>query len=137
MAGLALVGCSGSSDKRAKPTATPCSDVTPIDDLSLLPADIPLTDFGDVIAASVKKGFLVVELRSDQLVIEADPPIQRELLAAGYEVLSHDNEGFEAEIFFARGQDVVGTFTLRNLCTEQIQIRLLYGSTRYEKMKDT
>lgn len=92
-----------------------------------------MTDFGDVVNAEVRKGFLVVELRSDQLVIEADPPIQRELLAAGYEILSHDNEGFEAEIFFARGQDVVGTFTLRDLCDGQIRIRLVYGSDRYEK----
>ena len=82
----------------------------------------------------MSRGFLIVEMRSDELVIEADPPIQRRLLEAGYEIISHDNEGFEAEIFFARGQDVVGTFTLRNLCSGQIQIRLVYGSDRYEKM---
>lgn len=92
-----------------------------------------MTDFGDVVDVKVKKGFLIVELRSDQLVIEADPPIQRELLASGYEILSHDNEGFEAEIFFARGQDVVGTFTLVDLCDGQIRIRLVYGSDRYKK----
>lgn len=133
MAGIALTACSGSSDTRAEPSPTPCPDSTPIGDLSLLPKDIPFTDFGEVVDAKVAKGFLLVEMRSAQLVIEADPPLQRALLAAGYEILSHENEGSDAEIFFARGQEVVGTFTLRNLCAGQISIRLVYGSDRYEK----
>jgi hypothetical protein len=66
-------------------------------------------------------------------VVEVDPPLQRALLAAGYEILSHDDEGFEAEIFFSRGKSTVGTFSLNELCSGQARIRLVFGSDRYEK----
>lgn len=85
-------------------------------------------------SVEVKRGFLNVVVHSDMLIIEADPPLQRALLEEGYEVLSHDNEGFEAEIFFARGPKVVGTFSFRELCEGKIKISLVYGSERYEKM---
>ena len=103
-------------------------------DLSLAPKDIDLSAYGDVVTLEVKRGFLLAVIHSDMLIVEADPPLQRALIASGYEVLSHDNEGFEAEIFFARGPEVVGTFTLRELCEGKIKISLVYGSDRYEKM---
>jgi hypothetical protein len=68
------------------------------------------------------------------LIVEADPPLQRDLIAKGYQILSHDNEGFEAEIYFARGPKIVGTYTLRELCEGRIKIALVYGSKRYDKM---
>jgi hypothetical protein len=105
-----------------------------VTDTSLLPKDIDFSLVGDIVEIEVKRGFLNVVAHSDQLIIEADPPIQRDLLDAGYEVLSHDNEGFEAEIYFARGVRTVGTFTFRELCEGRIKISLVYGSDRYEKM---
>lgn len=100
----------------------------------MLPEDIDLSGYGDVVELEVKRGFLNVVVHSDMLIVEADPPLQRSLIAEGYEVLSHDNEGFEAEIFFARGPKVVGTFSFRELCEGKIEISLVYGSERYEKM---
>lgn len=99
---------------------------------SLLPKEISFEDYATIISQEVENGFLITEARSDLLVVEVDPVIQRDLLAKGFEVLSHDNEGFEAEIFFARGQEYVGTFTLRNLCEGQIRVRLVLGAKRYE-----
>lgn len=128
-----LVGCSGSGGDAA-PRTTPCPSAEPISDLSLLPKDIDLSDFGDVVSARVRRGFLVAEVHSDRLIVEADPPLQRDLIAKGYQILSHDNEGFEAEIYFARGPKVVGTYTLRELCEGRIKISLVYGSKRYERM---
>jgi hypothetical protein len=103
-------------------------------DLSLMPKDIDPALMGEVVAIDVKRGFLNVVAHSDQLIIEADPPLQRALFDVGYQVLSHDNEGFEAEIFFARESKTVGTFTFRELCPGKIKISLVYGSDRYERM---
>lgn len=134
MGALLLGGCSSGSEPAAKPSATPCPSLPPVTDLSLAPKDIDLSAYGDVVTLEVKRGFLLAVIHSDMLIVEADPPLQRALIASGYEVLSHDNEGFEAEIFFARGPEVVGTFTFRELCAGKIKISLVYGSDRYEKM---
>lgn len=99
---------------------------------SLLPRAISFDDYGTIISQDVEKGFLITEARSEMKVVELDPVIQRDLLDEGFEILSHDNEGFEAEIFFARGQELVGTFTLRDLCEGQIRVRLVLGAKRYE-----
>lgn len=98
----------------------------------MLPDDIGIEKFSTVISQQVEKGFLITEARSDLKVVEIDPLLQRDLLANGFEILSHDNEGFEAEIFFARGQEFVGTFTLRDLCEGQIRVKLVLGAERYE-----
>jgi len=100
---------------------------------SLLPPDITFDDHATIIGQQVEKGFLITEARSELMVVELDPIIQRDLLENGFEILSHDNEGFEAEIFFARGKEFVGTFTLRDLCEGQIRVRLVLGAKRYEK----
>ena len=99
----------------------------------MLPKDIDVSKYGTVIDQQINKGFLITEARSEMKVVEADPIIQRDLLANGYEVISHDNEGFEAEIFFARGDEVVGTFTLVELCEGQIRVKLVLGAKRYER----
>ena len=71
------------------------------------------------------KGFRTVEVVSEQEIVAIDPPLQRSLLEAGYEILSHDNEGFEAEIFFARGSQTVGTIIMREgPCEGQATLRL-------------
>ena len=67
----------------------------------------------------------MVEVITEQKIVEVDPPLQRAILDAGYEILSHDNEGFEAEIFFARGSKSVGTIIMREgPCEGQATLRL-------------
>lgn len=68
---------------------------------------------------------------SEELIVEIDPELQRSLITAGYEIVGHDNEGFEAEIFFRRGEDTVGTiFMKEGPCDGQVTIDLLYTSPR-------
>ena len=99
---------------------------------SQLLADVPLDEYTTLLSQKIRAGFLVTEARSDLLVVELDPMLQRDLVAAGYDILSHDNEGFEAEIFFSKGRDIVGTFSLKNLCEGQISVKLVLGAKRYE-----
>jgi hypothetical protein len=127
-----LGGCSGSgSSPKSQPT--PCPSYEALSEPSKLPKDIDLSAYGTLISQEIKSGFLISEARSDLLVVEADPLIQRDLFAHDFEVLSHDNEGFEAEIFFARGKEIVGTFSLHNLCRGQIRIKLVLGADRYNR----
>lgn len=130
-----MVACGGASNEAGSDGPTPCLSLTPMTSKSLLPSEISVEDYATIISQEVEKGFLITEARSELLVIEVDPVIQRDLIAKGFEILSHDNEGFEAEIFFARGQEFVGTFTLRNLCEGQIRVRLVLGAKRYEGKK--
>jgi hypothetical protein len=127
-----MVACGGATNDTGRDGPTPCPSLAPMTSKSLLPKEISFEDYATIISQEVENGFLITEARSDLLVVEVDPVIQRDLLAKGFEVLSHDNEGFEAEIFFARGQEYVGTFTLRNLCEGQIRVRLVLGAKRYE-----
>lgn len=99
-----------------------------------MPRDIPLDDYGDVVDVDVDEGFLTARVITEEPITVVDPPLQRALLAANYEILAHDNEGFEAEIFFARGGDTVGTILMREgPCPGQVTLRLRYGARRYEE----
>ncbi|HWC15140.1 MAG TPA: hypothetical protein VG929_11210 [Actinomycetota bacterium] len=105
-----------------------------MDDTSLLPRDVPLDDYGDVVALDVDGGFVTARVVTEQPITVVDPPLQRALLDADYEILAHDNEGFEAEIFFARGSETVGTILMREgPCPGQVSLRLRYGARRYEE----
>ena len=103
-------------------------------DISLLPDDVPFGEFGDVVELGVEDGFLRAVALSDGLIVEMDPEMQRQLGTAGYQIVGHDNEGFEAEIFFTRGADTVGTIQMREgPCDDQVILRLSYGAPRFEK----
>ncbi|MGH2748977.1 MAG: hypothetical protein ACRDKB_13805 [Actinomycetota bacterium] len=126
-----MVSCgSGAAEPTARPE--PCPTPTPLADVSLLPKDVPLQRFATITELEVKGGFLGAEATTDTSIVELFPPVARALLNSGYDILSSDNEGFEAEIFFGRGKNVTGTFLLREgPCKDQVTVRLLYGAPRY------
>lgn len=120
----------GAREPAARPE--PCPSRAPVADLSLLPKDVPLQRFATITELEIKGGFLGAEATTDTSIVELFPPLARALLNSGYDILSSDNEGFEAEIFFGRGKDVTGTFLLREgPCKDEVTIRLLYGAPRY------
>ena len=128
---MLLGGCSGGEEDQAKPCPAP----TPLGSLALLPRDIPLDEWGVVEELEVTKGFLQGRAISETQIVELYPVMARATVAAGYEILSGDNEGFEAEIFFVRGKDTTGTYILREgPCRDQVTIRLLYGAKRYRDL---
>lgn len=127
---LLLGACSGGENESAEACPAP----TPLGSLALLPKDIPLEEWGVVEELEVTKGFLQGRAISDTQIVELYPVMARATVAAGYEILSGDNEGFEAEIFFVRGKDTTGTYVLREgPCGDQVTIRLLYGAKRYRE----
>lgn len=70
---------------------------------------------------------------SELTVVELYPPLARAILDAGYEIVSADNEGFEAEIYF--GDDrTTGAYRLRKApCRQQVIVKLLLEVSRSKK----
>ena len=131
---VAILGILGSCSGGGEPSAdVPCAEPTTAGDTSLLPRDVQISEYGDLVSTEVDGGFLNARVISEQLIIEIDPHLQSRIVEAGYSVLAHDNEGFEAEIFFGRGGGTTGTIQMREgPCEDQVTIDLLYGSKRYE-----
>ena len=133
VAGL-FVACGSGPEPGAAPT--PCASQPKIADLSLLPKDVPVAEHGRVVDVEVEGGYVGVTVVSETQVVELYPPLARALLDAGYEIISSDNEGFEAEIFFARGRAIDGAIRLREgPCPGEVTIKLLYGSPEYRGKK--
>lgn len=131
--GLLAVGASCGNSGSAEPQT--CETPESIEDLSLLPQDIPLDEWATVHQIEVESGFLAARGVTETSIVELYPVVARATVDAGYTILSGDNEGFEAEIFFDRGQGTTGTYLLREgPCDGQVTIRLLYESDRYRRL---
>ena len=131
---LSLAGAcgTGSPGDSASPPAASCTSAPPPADTSDLPPDLPVDELADVVELRVRKGFLAAQGVTDLSIVELYPQLSRALLDSDYEIISGDNEGFEAEIFFRRGRGTTGTYLLREgPCEGQVTLRLLYGSKRY------
>ena len=127
---LLAVGCGGGNGGgQAGPT--PCPLPNPGGDPSLLPKELRLAEYGVVTDAEVKRGFLSAQIVSETAIVELYPPIARSLLDNGYEILSGDNEGFEAEIIFRKGKGVTGNlYMLQGPCKDQVTMTFALGGAR-------
>ena len=139
-AGLALClsACGSDADggsDQAPQDPQACATDQPITGAGLddLPENLPLDEWGAVVEVSKRRGYVGAQAISDLTVIELYPEISRAVRAGGYVTISGENEGFEAELFFQKGDDT-GTFLLRKgPCTGQVTIKLIYGSTPTKK----
>lgn len=133
---LVLSGCGGGGDGDAASSSCPSPVSVDDRDLRLLPRDIPFAAHGVVTEVVVKRGFLGAEAVGETPIIELYPPLARAVLDARYDIVSSENEGFEAEIFFAKGRHITGAYRLREgPCKDQVTIRLLYGARRYQEKR--
>jgi hypothetical protein len=68
-----------------------------------------------------------VKLITEETVVELYPQLARGLLEGGHEILTGDNEGFEAEIFFALRDGRTGRYVLREgPCEDEVTLHILY-----------
>ena len=129
---LLFLGACASDNGAPSARSTPCPSTSTLEDTSVLPRDLPMDALTEVVAASVRKGFLTARGVTETSIVELYPQLSRALLDEGYDILNGDNEGFEAEIFFRRGRGTTGTYLLREgPCEGQVTLTLLYGSKRY------
>ena len=128
-----LAACGGDADGADGNPQDPkvCATDDPVGekDLDLLPAGLPLDEWGTVVEISERRGFVGAEAISEMTIVELYPEISRAVSDGEYVTISGENEGFEAELFFQKGPDT-GTFLLRKgPCKGQVTIKLIYGST--------
>ncbi len=63
-------------------------------------------------------------------IIELYPPLARQVIDAGYTIVSSENEGTDAEIFFARGRVAAVYLMRQGPCDELVTITLDYVRER-------
>ena len=104
-----------------------CPTPPPIQDTSALPKELPLAEFGTVTEAGREGDNSYGEIITETTIVELYPPMARAVLDADYQILASENEGFEAEIFFAKGRKITGAYRLREgPCEDLVTVRLLY-----------
>ena len=118
-------GCGDGSAPRAQPCPTPSA----AGDTTVLPSDLGFERWGTLTRAEERPAGVVAEVVTETSIIELYPPVARSVLDAGYDIISAENEGFEAEIFFARGRAVTGAFRFREgPCEDQVTLKLFYAT---------
>lgn len=96
-----------------------------------LPKALDQTHHGQVVDVGTRRGFSAVSLVTGESVIELYPQLARGLVEGGHEILAGDNEGFEAEIFFALRDGRTGRYVLREgPCRDQVTLHILYEEGR-------
>jgi hypothetical protein len=122
---VVLSGC-GSDSGPTQASPSPC--VTPTElAKAKLPTEFALEEYADITEVTQRPRSLTAEAITTTSIIELYPPLAHSVLDAGFEILASENEGFEAEIFFASKQRT-GAYRLREgPCEGLVTIRLLYG----------
>ncbi|MEA2434988.1 MAG: hypothetical protein QOG54_2445 [Actinomycetota bacterium] len=129
---LFFLGCS--SGVPDGPTAKPCATPGAAPDVSQVPPDFPLDTFGTITKVKDDGAFLHANVITTKSIIEIYPPVARSLIDNGYETLSADNEGFEAEIYFRKGTKVAGAYVMREgPCDGLVTLRLAFGKQRFQQ----
>ena len=95
-------------------------------DTSAVPDGLHLEDHATVTEVTRHDRAVGIVAVSDLSVVELYPPLARAILDSGYSIVSSDNEGFEAEIFFG-DEHTTGAYRLREApCKDQVIVRLLF-----------
>ena len=120
---LALVGvsCSDGDGSRDSPQALPSGCGLPTPKPGLDPSDVPdewVLEGAEVTSASKEKGRLVLALNLPYSVVEVMTRYRKIVVDAGYDLVSVDNEVFEAEVFFERGPRVGAVQIRRSACDD-------------------
>ena len=121
---VAATACGGGGgDADALPA---CTSPSPATDTSLVPPELQLEQHATITAVARRGAATGITAVSNKSVVELYPPLARAILDAGYSIVSSDNEGFEAEIFFG-DNSVTGAYRLREApCRDQVIVRLLF-----------
>jgi len=121
---LGLAACN--SDDRG--LARECESPKAATNISALPDGIALDEYGTVVRARKKNGFVGAQAVADAGVDKLYTPLLNLLKDGGYEIVGEDNEGFEAEIFFTRQANSGSLILRQGECAGATNITLTYGA---------
>ena len=130
-AALFLAACGGDGgDSAANPQECSTPAAVAGAKLDILPPKLPFEKWGTIIKVTERAGFVGAELISKLTIVELYPEISRAIQNGGYQTISGENEGFEAELFFQKGPNT-GTFLLREgPCKGDVTVKLIYGAAK-------
>ena len=117
--------CAG-SDGKTDPVSA-CEMPKEIEMPSDLPTDFPWPDEVSLTLAHLKKKFVALEGFSERSVDELFESSRPALTSNGFDVINSDYEGFEAELYFAKGESLAGILSLREgPCDGYVKVNVIY-----------
>ncbi len=106
---VVTAGCAAGSDAEACPSPTPA----PSEETALIPEGLTFERIGTVTHVVSTDGHVTVQAVTAKPLDEVTVLIQDAVTAAGYRPAGMDNEGFEAEVFFTKGDYAAGQALVR------------------------
>ena len=92
-----------------------------------IPADFPWPDGVFVAQAEKSKQFVSIGGYGEQTVEELFEVMQEELSDKEFDLINTDYEGFEAELYFAKGDSLAGIAALREgPCDGYVKVNVVY-----------
>lgn len=92
-----------------------------------IPADFPWVDGVWVTQAELTKKFVTVSGFGEQSVEELFDVMRTELVDKKFDIINTDYEGFEAELYFAKGDSLAGIAALREgPCDGYVKVNVVY-----------
>ena len=98
-----------------QPAGCPSPEPLTGDDATGVPPDLDLTGFGVLTRVDVDGGFVSYRVESAKSVQDLFVPVTRALRRDGWSLVGSENEGVDAEVYFARGQSETGVVVLDDL----------------------
>ena len=85
-------------------------------------------------SAQVDKKFIAIEGFSERSVEDLFESVQPELTDKGFDIINTDFEGFEAELYIAKGESLAGIVALREgPCDGYVKVNVLYDPLETEE----
>lgn len=129
---LSLLSACSAEAEGEEPVAS-CSLPPSIGSPSDLPADFPAIEGVSLTEVELKKKFVATEgydRRSVEELFDAARPVLEE---HGFDVVNSDFEGFEAELYFAKGDSLAGIVALREaVCDGYVKVNVIYDPLETE-----
>ena len=107
--------------------ASPCTLPPQIPTPQDVPRDLPLPTDVAFTSAQVKRKFIAIEGFSERSLEELFRDVQPKLIEKGFDIINTDYEGFEAEIYIAKGESLAGIVSMREgPCDGYVKVNVLY-----------
>lgn len=108
-----------------------CAEPAPLTsgDDARVPADLDLTGFGTLTKLEVDGALTSYRVEGTGSVADVYVPVTRQLRDDGWNLVGSENEGVDAEVYFARGTMETGVLMLRELdCPGTVAIEVTVNS---------
>lgn len=126
MTGLGCVACGDDEPALTSQTGPTCTPM-PSDPMALegKAAVFDLEGLAAPTGVVIADGYLVINARADGKITDLAIEFQHMVTEAGFDVAGSDDEGFEAEVFFAKGDVAAGQVVLtESVCAGLVDVKI-------------